>query len=171
MESDGGGNPRAEIALALAMAFFCIMVVTMVSMGAGEAQDSAPRPISADGLELRPAAVPSAKARQVDAGAAEPVYLIHYRGTYYDRQLKPADPAASIRLEQRSLGDVPFGGAEPAVVATVKGRRVPAWDIERDAAMPPPQSPVHSEEPLVDLTLIPYAAAKLRMTAFPVLER
>ena len=95
MESDGGGNPMAEIALALAMAFFSILVVTLVSMGAGEAQDSAPRPISADGLELRPAAVPSAKARQVDAGAAEPVYLIHYRGTYYDRQLKPADPAAS----------------------------------------------------------------------------
>ena len=89
----------------------------------------------------------------------------------YALEIDAADPAASIRLEQRSLGDVPFGGAEPAVVATVKGRRVPAWDIERDAAMPPPQSPVHSEEPLVDLTLIPYAAAKLRITEFPVLER
>lgn len=89
----------------------------------------------------------------------------------YALEIDTADPAASVRLEQRSLGDVPFGCAEPAVVATVKGKRVPAWDIERDAAMPPPQSPVRSAEPLVDLTLIPYAAAKLRITEFPVLER
>jgi uncharacterized protein len=30
-----------------------------------------------------------------------------------------------------------------------------------------PQSPVTTDQPAEDLTLIPYAAAKLRITAFP----
>ncbi|MBL6929462.1 MAG: hypothetical protein ISR44_09855 [Rhodospirillales bacterium] len=36
MEDTGYGNAMTEIALALAMAFFSIMVLTMISMGVGE---------------------------------------------------------------------------------------------------------------------------------------
>jgi hypothetical protein len=35
--------------------------------------------------------------------------------------------------------------------------------------MPLPESPVQSNEPVETLKLVPYAAAKLRITAFPEL--
>jgi len=47
---------------------------------------------------------------------------------------------------------------------------VPDWTLVRNAAAPPPQSPVKSSQPLETITLIPYGAAKLRITEFPVLE-
>ena len=39
--------------------------------------------------------------------------------------------------------------------AKVKGRRLPGWKLERGAAAPPPSSPVASQEPLEELTLVP----------------
>ena len=66
---------------------------------------------------------------------------------------------------------------------TVKGRRLPEWKLtdhndqvpQRKLQQPnraglPPKSPVKSAQPLEDLTLIPYGAAKLRITVFPVLK-
>jgi uncharacterized protein len=49
----------------------------------------------------------------------------------------------------------------------VKGRRLPGWGLEKGAAAPPPSSPVTSQEPLVELTLIPYGCTDLRVTEFP----
>jgi hypothetical protein len=80
-------------------------------------------------------------------------------------------PEKSIRFEEQPVGDSPFSGAKPAVKATVQGRLLPDWKLGRDAADPPPKSPVESTEPLVDLTLIPYGAAKLRITEFPTLAK
>ena len=53
--------------------------------------------------------------------------------------------------------------------AQVKPRPLTDWDMLNGSAAPPPQSPVTSTAPLQPLTLIPYGAAKLRITAFPVL--
>ena len=52
----------------------------------------------------------------------------------------------------------------------VEARRLPSWQAIDGAADPVPQSPVTSEEPQQSITLVPYAAAKLRVTAFPVLK-
>jgi hypothetical protein len=49
----------------------------------------------------------------------------------------------------------------------VKGRLVPQWQMEQGSAGPLPESPVTSTEPVTPLELVPYAAAKLRITAFP----
>ena len=46
------------------------------------------------------------------------------------------------------------------------GRKIPAWRADDGAASPLPQSPVSSQEKEEAVTLIPYAAAKLRATAF-----
>ena len=78
-------------------------------------------------------------------------------------------PESSIRFEDLPLGDIPFSAARPAVQASVKGRLLPAWKLERDAAAPPPQSPVESDQPLTELKLVPYGAVKLRITEFPTL--
>jgi len=76
----------------------------------------------------------------------------------------------AVTVETRSVAGNPFDPSQAPVVMKVKGRRIPQWDLEKNAAAPPPLSPVSSSEPLETLTLIPYGAAKLRITEFPVLK-
>jgi uncharacterized protein len=47
---------------------------------------------------------------------------------------------------------------------------VPQWKLERNAAAPPPPSPVETSEPLEDLTLVPYGCTSLRITEFPTVK-
>ena len=65
---------------------------------------------------------------------------------------------------------VPFDTDAPPVTLAVEARKLPGWGKQENSAAPPPQSPVESTEPSRRLTLIPYGAAKLRITEFPVLN-
>ena len=112
----------------------------------------------------------------------------------YALDLDPANPASSIKVDEtpgakvaktvgapslaqshRAKGgmdesraiDSPFSRHNPPVTLDVKARKLPAWQADDGAANPLPQSPVASDQPLESLTLIPYAAAKLRISAFP----
>jgi hypothetical protein len=74
---------------------------------------------------------------------------------------------APASVQEHPVGPVPFAGKNPAVTLQVQGRPVPAWKAEEGAADPVPEKPqAASDEPAVALTLIPYGAAKLRITAF-----
>jgi uncharacterized protein len=64
---------------------------------------------------------------------------------------------------------VPFTERGHHVSLEVLGRRLPQWQLQEESAGFLPISPVVSTEPEETLTLIPYGAAKLRITAFPVL--
>lgn len=86
-------NAMAEIALALAMGFFSIMVLTLVSMGGGlTAPAAAPAaiPVADSGADL-------GRSAPADAGSRESVareeLLIYHRGGFYDGGLAPVDPA------------------------------------------------------------------------------
>jgi hypothetical protein len=65
--------------------------------------------------------------------------------------------------------ECPFCTDSPPISATVYGRELPSWGLERNAAAPPPRSPVVSNQPLVPLTLVPYGNTRLRISEFPVL--
>jgi hypothetical protein len=87
------GNAMTEIALALAMAFFSIMVLAMISMGVPASE--AAKPTTATAL---------AESRTEDAPAArlsperEDVLVVFHDGRFWDRDLNPVDPAAVRKI-------------------------------------------------------------------------
>jgi hypothetical protein len=80
-------------------------------------------------------------------------------------------PEKSFEVVRDKVGANPFDPAEAPIRLMAKGRRVPEWKLDRGAAQAPPRSPATSSEPLETITLIPYGAAKLRITEFPVLAK
>ena len=95
----------------------------------------------------------------------------------YALHLDSTHPAASFAVEESPVTRQPFHIDTPPVRLTVKGRRIPQWVMVDDSAAPPPVSPatIDRHDEMVKLptdetlTLIPYAAARLRITSFPVL--
>jgi hypothetical protein len=81
-------------------------------------------------------------------------------------------PEHSISVEKRPIGRYIFDSRQPPLLLKVKGRRVPGWKLDEfQNAGPVPPSPVQSSEKLDQIMLIPYGAAKLRVTVFPLLEK
>jgi hypothetical protein len=80
------------------------------------------------------------------------------------------DPAKSIAVNAGVVWRAPFSAAHAPVKLSVKARKVPSWRAEDGVANAVPASPVKSDETEETITLIPYAAAKLRITAFPQCE-
>jgi uncharacterized protein len=88
----------------------------------------------------------------------------------YALALNPGSPEKEIVVEEKEIGGMPFARRLAPVSMSVKARKLDDWRSEDGAANPPPQSPVKSGSPEETVTLIPYAAAKLRITAFPLLK-
>jgi hypothetical protein len=84
----------------------------------------------------------------------------------YAVELGPCDTNAVEHVP----GTVPFDVKNPPVSMEVKAKRDSRWGTKDNSAGPVPHSPVDSEGPLQTLTLVPYGAAKLRITAFPYLQ-
>lgn len=77
---------------------------------------------------------------------------------------------AKIERVERAVGPVPFSRRSPPVVLVTEGYRLPDWREEDNAAaLPPAAAEVHG--PAERLVLMPYAAPKLRITAFPVARK
>ena len=95
MHDGSQGNAMTEIALALAMGFFSIMVLTMVSMGAGQ---GASEEGGAAILKMVPAQ--AGEARAVAANSDDTI-IIYHQGRFLDTELRSIDPrglAASGRV-------------------------------------------------------------------------
>jgi uncharacterized protein len=99
------------------------------------------------------------------------------RGPTNDWQVYPGSrwnlgvaPDASIAVTEHPVGERPFAGATPAVQLTLQGHYVPTWKASEGSAESVPEKAMPSaDEPAQAMTLIPYAGAKLRITAFPSL--
>jgi len=86
----------------------------------------------------------------------------------YGLLIDPDNP--QVEVIKKGVGDVIYGPEFAPIEIKVKGRRIPEWGMVMNSAGPVPQSPVKSNEPIEELTLIPYGCAKLRITEFPLLE-
>ena len=108
MHDGAQGNPMTEIALALAMGFFSIMVLTVISMGAA--------PQSGKAVAAAILAPSSKPASALDVENQDTV-IVYYEGRYLDPQMKPVDPAtikASGRLILAIDPGLPLGEAMAA---------------------------------------------------------
>ncbi len=76
----------------------------------------------------------------------------------------------AAEASESAITDTPFDVDHPAVTMTVRGRQVPQWTVAENSAGPPPASPVAGTGPVEALRLVPYGAAKLRITEFPYLQ-
>ena len=77
-----------EIALALSMWFFCIMILSMVSMGVSPGTGD-PQAASFDSAALAPSN-PGDAADRSDAG--QPAIIIYYRDAYFSPDMSPVRP-------------------------------------------------------------------------------
>ena len=85
----------------------------------------------------------------------------------YALRVDADSPSENIEVIVGEVGKAPFTAHHTPVRMKVKARKLTDWRAEDGAANTVPPSPVSSDQPDESITLIPYAAAKLRITAFP----
>ena len=76
-------------------------------------------------------------------------------------------PSQHIAVSESALTKTPFASQGTPTQLHTKARLLPSWLAHEGVADPLPQSPVASAEHDTTITLVPYAAAKLRITSFP----
>jgi hypothetical protein len=89
----------------------------------------------------------------------------------YALMLDGKKPGVGLTVELRKMGENPFTPAGTPVVLRAEARRLPDWKLVNGSAGPVPQSPVAVGGQTESIELIPFAAAKLRITAFPVVKK
>lgn len=102
-----------------------------------------------------------------------PAWDIHPTSPWnYGLLLDDNDRSASFEVISKDwpADDMPFTHAGVPIELVVRGKRIPQWTLDRyDLCAELQDSPVKSDEPVDKITLIPMGAARLRISAFPVI--
>ena len=91
----------------------------------------------------------------------------------YGLEVNERNPEHSFELSRKSgmLAPNPFTPETAPLELRAKARKIPAWQPDKLGLVGPLQpSPVKSDEPLETVSLIPMGAARLRISAFPILS-
>jgi len=86
--------------------------------------------------------------------------------------LKKPEKSFQVIKSNKPLAAQPFTVDGTSVQLLAKGKRIPQWQLEDNGLIGPlPQSPLHSDQPVEDITLIPMGCARLRLSVFPQIEK
>jgi DUF1680 family protein len=91
----------------------------------------------------------------------------------YGLVLDKENLATSLEVAQKAWpsDNNAWGSPETPIEIKAKGRRIPGWQKdEMDLVGLLSESPAKSDEPVEEMTLIPMGAARLRLSAFPVID-
>ncbi len=77
------------------------------------------------------------------------------------------NPESSFEVFEKDMPYQPFSNQDSPIVLKAKGKQIPDWGLDGNVAEQLPMSPVASSEPEEDITLIPYGAAKVRLSQIP----
>jgi len=85
----------------------------------------------------------------------------------YALALNPSQSSQKITVSEHPLTDKPFALEGTPAQLHVNARLLPSWIAKDGVAGTLAESPVESSEQEENITLVPYAAAKLRITSLP----
>jgi hypothetical protein len=110
---------------------------------------------------------------QTDADPEKwPAYTIDPKSPWnYGLIVDKNNPANSFQIVKKEwpADNYPFSPANTPIELKAKGRKIPQWGIDKFGLVDvQPLYPVKTNEPVEDITLIPMGAARLRISAFPI---
>ena len=101
---------------------------------------------------------------------------------FFDYEVKPTSPwnyalvidpkqaTQSVRVEQQAMPKNPFEQAVTPVRLKLQAKRLPSWKVSDNEmhAEEVPNSPVSTDAPLEEITLVPYGSENIRISNFPI---
>ena len=103
-------------------------------------------------------------------------HKIKQTGPAADWEVYPTTPwnyalvKGAFQVTEKAMARQPYTADAAPVEIAAKARRLPQWTLVDDSPGVLPVSPVTTKRAEETVTLVPYGAAKLRITAFPWLE-